>query len=112
MLDLAWKALEQEERRQRGDVAHTVLRLRIEFPDDTSEQLASRLSEKLGQPVRADAVRQKLRRARLRFADLVIAEVANGLDSPTPEAIEEELIALGLWEMIRDFVPEPGVRAT
>jgi hypothetical protein len=51
--------------------SYTLLRLRADHPDHTSDQLAARFSSATGQTVRADAVRQKLRRARLRFADLV-----------------------------------------
>ncbi len=63
VLDLAWKALEQHEQAQPGSMAYTLLRLRTAHPDDSSEQLAARLSEKTGQTLRADLVRQKLRRA-------------------------------------------------
>ena len=66
VLDLAWNALEQQQRQQPGSVAYTLLRLRIDHPDDTSEQLAERLSRQLGKPVRPDALRQKLRRAQAR----------------------------------------------
>lgn len=105
VLDLVWKAMQQEERNRPGSVAYTLLRLRTDHPDDTSEQLAARLSKKTGKTIRADAVRQKLRRARLRFVDLLIAEVARGLDDPTPERVEDELIALGLLEVVRSFLP-------
>ena len=107
VLDLVWKALEQEERQRSGSVTYSVLRLRAAHPDETSEQLASRLSQKVGRTMRADAVRQQLRRARLRFADLLIEEVAGGMSDPTPERIEDELIALGLLEPIRALLP-PG----
>jgi hypothetical protein len=63
------------------------------------------LAEKLGVPVRPDAGRQMLRRARLRFADLLMKEIALGLDDATPQEIEEELAALGLLEHVRDFLP-------
>ena len=105
-LDLAWKALEQQQRSLRGNVAYTLLRLRADFPDDTSEQLAARLSAKVGEPIRADACRQKLRRARLQFADLLIAEVAKGLHDPTPEKLEDELVALELVDYVRDLLPD------
>jgi RNA polymerase sigma factor (sigma-70 family) len=105
VLDLAWKALEQEERSRPGSFDHTLLRLRTAHPDDSSEQLAARFTRKVGQPIRADALRQKLRRARMRLADLLILEVAHGLDEPTPERIEDELGALGLLETVRDFLP-------
>ncbi len=106
VLDLAWNALQQEERKRAGSVAYTLLRLRADHPDDTSEQLAARLAEKTGKPMRADAVRQKLHRAREQFADVLLAEIARGLDPPTPERIEEELVDLGLIELVRDFLPE------
>jgi RNA polymerase sigma-70 factor (ECF subfamily) len=105
VLDLAWKDLEQQERTRPTSACHTLLRLRTDYPDDTSEQLAERFSRAAGQTVRADAVRQKLRRARLQFADLLIAEIAKGLHDPTPEKIEDELIALGLMDLVRDLLP-------
>ena len=105
VLDLAWKALEQHQRSRAGSVCYTLLRLRTDHPDDTSEQLAARLSEQAGKPFRAAAVRQQLHRARSRFAELLVDEVANGLDGPTPQRTEDELIALGLWELVRDFLP-------
>lgn len=105
VLDLAWKTLEQQEQERPGNMAYTLLRLRTEHPNDSSDQLARRLSEKTGQSIRADAVRQKLHRARLKFVDLLIAEVARGLGEPTPERIEEELIDLGLMDFLRDLLP-------
>lgn len=111
LLDLAWKALEQNERVQPGSVAFTVLHLRAEHPEDSSEELAARLSARLGRPVRADAARQQLRRARVKFADLLISEVANGLSDPTPEKIEDELTGVGLMDLMRELLP-PDWRAT
>jgi RNA polymerase sigma factor (sigma-70 family) len=100
MLEIALNAMEQYERDHPGSVACRVLRLRAEFPEDTSEELAERLSQQLGKSVRADALRQRLHRARAQLADLLIAEVAKGLASPTPEAIEQELIDLRLVEFL------------
>src|SRR5262245_15992744 len=60
LLELAWKALEEHERASPGSIAFTVLRLRAERPDESSEQLAATLSAKLGKPVRPDALRQQL----------------------------------------------------
>ena len=105
VLDLAWKAIQQHQQDRPGSVAYTLLRLRTEFPNDSSEELASRLSRATGQALRADAMRQKLHRARLKFVDLLIAEVAHGLDQPTPERIEEELIDLGLMDFLRELLP-------
>lgn len=105
ILDLAWNALQQHERNHPSSVAYTLLRLRAEHPDESSDELAERLSTQLGKAVRPDALRQKLRRARLQFVDLLITEISRGLDHPTPERIEEELIALNLHEYVRDLLP-------
>lgn len=102
ILDAAWKALKQG---QSDNAGYTLLRLRSRYPNATSEELAARLSKKLGQPFRADAVRQRLRRTRLQFADLLITELGRSIDDPTPEKIEEELIALGLLELMRGLLP-------
>jgi RNA polymerase sigma factor (sigma-70 family) len=104
-LDLAWSALEDYERNNPGSIDYTLLRLRSERPDDTSDELARRLSQRTGSEIRADALRQKLRRARRRFADFLLAEVADGLDQADGDAVEEELIALGLLEHVRDILP-------
>lgn len=105
LLDLAWQALAEYERTHQGSVTYTLLRLRAENPDDDSEQLARRLSEKIGKPFRADAARQQLRRARLRFAQALLEEVARGLDEPTPANVEEELAETGLLPFVQDLLP-------
>ena len=69
VLDHVWSALQDVERANPKNTAHTLLRLRTEFPDDTSEQLADRLGQKLNSVMRADSCRQVLRRARLNFAE-------------------------------------------
>jgi DNA-directed RNA polymerase specialized sigma24 family protein len=105
VLDLAWKALEKYERDHAGSVSWTVLRQRADFPDDDTEQLAARVSAKTGRPFQAAALRQQLRRARLRFAQAVLEEIAAGMDDPTPERVEEELQELGLFSYVSDFLP-------
>jgi DNA-directed RNA polymerase specialized sigma24 family protein len=105
MLDLAWKALEEYEHATPGSVAWTVLRLRAENPADDSDQLAKRMQRATGRPFRPDAVRQQLRRARVRFAQALVEEIARGLEDPSPPRVEEELIAVGLMEYVQDFLP-------
>ena len=105
VLDLVWKALEQHQQARPGSMAFTLLRLRTAYPDDSSDQLAARLSEQTGQALRAHAVRQKLR-ARVQFADLLISEIAKGLDAPTVEKIEDELAELGLIDHVRTLLPD------
>lgn len=105
LLDLTWANLEDYERTHKGSVAFTVLRLRADHPDDSSDELAGKLSAILGKPVRADSVRQQLKRARDRFAELLVKQVADVLDDPAPDRIQEELSDLGLLDRIRDFLP-------
>jgi RNA polymerase sigma factor (sigma-70 family) len=104
-LDLTWSALETFERSQPGSSAVALLRLRAAYPEATSEELAERLSQKCGQPVTPEAVRQQLRRARIKFAELLIAEIADGLENASPDDVEEELAALGLMDYVRDLLP-------
>jgi RNA polymerase sigma factor (sigma-70 family) len=106
VLDHAWAALARLESQNPKGAAHTLLRLRTDFPDDTSEQLAARLGEKTGSPVRADACRQMLRRARVQFAEALVTEVGIGLADPTPARVAAELAAVGLWEYVKDFLPD------
>jgi AcrR family transcriptional regulator len=97
LLSRAWAALEAQEH-DSGQPFHTVLRFRAEHPDASSQEMAERLQEMLGKPLNAAAVRQTLHRARDRFADLLLDEIAQGLHSPMVEDLEEELIDLGLLE--------------
>jgi hypothetical protein len=104
LLDLAWSALEEYERSHVGSLSYTVLRLRADFPEATSEELATRLSQQLGREIRPDALRQQLKRARARFAEFLVAEIAAGLDQADPTRIQEELIFLGIYEFIKDVI--------
>ncbi|MBI2826688.1 MAG: hypothetical protein HYX69_18605 [Planctomycetia bacterium] len=105
VLDMVWRALASYEQGHVGCVAHTVLRLRADYPDDDSDQLAARLSTATGKKFAPPATRQQLRRARLRFAQLLVEEISHGLKDASPAAVEEELTDLGLLEYVRDFLP-------
>jgi RNA polymerase sigma-70 factor (ECF subfamily) len=63
--------------------------------------MAQRLTEQMGRPLTAAGVRQGLHRAREKFADLLLDEVAQSLDSPTIDNIEQELIELELLDYCR-----------
>lgn len=105
VLEQAWAALKEHERANPGSPAHTLLKLRTEFPDANSEELATKFGAKIGRPVKGDACRQTLRRARLRFAEFLVQEVGMGLADPDPSRVAEELAAIGLLEYVRDFLP-------
>jgi hypothetical protein len=97
LLNRSWDLLAEEERRS-GRPMHTVLHFRAGHPDMRSAQMAEQLGARLGKEVTADWVRKWLHAAREKFAELLLAEVARSLSEPTPEAVEEELIDLSLFE--------------
>jgi RNA polymerase sigma-70 factor (ECF subfamily) len=96
LLARAWEALARTHSR-----FHAVLRLRADHPDMGSAEMAAQLTQQLGKPFTADAVRQNLRRARETFADLLLDEVAQSLEAPTAERLQEELAELTLLEYCR-----------
>ena len=106
VLDHAWAALKEFEKKNPTSPAHTLLKLRTEFPDATSDELAAKLSAKAKTAVKANACRQMLRRARLRFAEALVTEVGIGLSDAAPARVAEELAALGLLDYVRDFLPD------
>jgi RNA polymerase sigma-70 factor (ECF subfamily) len=101
LLGGAWEALEQIQR-QTGQLFYLVLRFRAEHPDLASAPMAEELSARLGKPVNAAWARQMLHRARDKFADLLIREVAHTLQNATPETVADELAEVGLLEHCRE----------
>lgn len=95
LMDRTWAALAEVERRT-GRPQHTVLRFRADHPALSAAEMAEQLSARLGKSVGIDWVRQVLHRAREKFTDLLLAEVAQSLEDPTPEHLEQELTELGL----------------
>ncbi len=103
ILARAWQALE------RANAAYfQVLRSRTAHPDASSADLAERLSAELGRPVKADWVRQTLRRAREQFTDLLVEELAASLENPSRERLEEELQDLELLDYCRAALERRG----
>jgi RNA polymerase sigma factor (sigma-70 family) len=110
VLELAWRALEQHEFQHPEGLAYAVLRLAAEHPDESSEQLAERLSGRLGRAVRADAYRKQLSRSRRLFARFILEEVKQTLDASSanqPARLAEELAEVGLLPYVQPFLP-PG----
>lgn len=104
VIDHVWGRLQEEERNERGVPAWLVLQLRTRYPDESSEQLAARYSTETGSAIRADTWRQMLRRARVKFAEVLVEEVRMGLDDPSPEMVQEELAAMGLLEYVNGVI--------
>src|SRR5262245_21003439 len=78
MLGQAWEALAEFEE-ETGSPYHTVLSLRTDHPKQASAALARLAGARLGKALGEGAFRQLLRRARGKFADLLVDAVARTL---------------------------------
>lgn len=107
LLQDAWTGLSRYQL-ETGRPFHDVLRLRADHPDMRSAEMAKLLIDRTGKPVSADWVRQTLHRARDRFADLLIQQVAQTLQEPSREKIEEELVELSLLSYCRPALDRFG----
>lgn len=105
LLENAWSELRAMQDATPGSCLYSILRLRTDHPEESSEQLASRVSQQIGRTINAAAARQNLRRARVRFCELLVDEVADGLEDASRDRVQEELIALDLWSQIKDMLP-------
>jgi RNA polymerase sigma-70 factor (ECF subfamily) len=100
LLGRAWEELARVQQ-ESGQPYYTVLRLKAANPKVRSVQLAEQLQTQLGKPVSADGLRQLVHRAREKFAELLVREVASSLQSSEPEKLEQELIELDLLSYCR-----------
>jgi RNA polymerase sigma factor (sigma-70 family) len=95
LLARTWARLAQLQQ-ETGQPFHAVMQCRVQHPDLRSSEMAVQLTTPLGQRVTADWVRQTLHRGREKFAEILLAEVADTLRNPTVDELEEELADLGL----------------
>lgn len=107
LLDRIWQAVEAYESAHDGSHCATVLRIHLDYHErEDSTQLAQRLSAAIGRPIRPDAYRKQLSRARQLFGELLIAEIGQTLEKPSREFIEDELADLGLLERLRSLLDQ------
>ena len=99
VLSITWNALKEFESAKQTQY-YTVLFLRTEHPNCSSEELATLFSDQVGKQVKAEWIRQTLRRARLKFSDLLIEEVGKTLNSNSRQEIRDELAELGLKKYV------------
>jgi RNA polymerase sigma-70 factor (ECF subfamily) len=104
LIDRAFAALEVFEQRT-GQPLHTLLHFRVEHPEVPVADMARQLSARLGQEPSATWVYKHLHKARQKFADLLVAEVARTLDDAGAEQLREELAELG---QLRWCLPAQG----
>jgi RNA polymerase sigma factor (sigma-70 family) len=101
LLAKTWDALEHIEK-ETGQLYYTMLRFRAGHADVKSEAMAQQLGAVLGKTLTAASVRQTIHRAREKFADLLLEEVARSLESTDVDRLEQELIDLGLLAYCQD----------
>jgi DNA-directed RNA polymerase specialized sigma24 family protein len=106
LLRKVWRELETHERKSPGNLCHTCLRVFTEFPDADSPELARIASDRAGRPLTPEAFRKQVSRGRRLMAECILLEVARGVIPPTAEAVEAELHELGLWDRVRDYLPD------
>ena len=95
LLDESWSLLQQLEK-QSGQLYYTVLRARSEAPLLTTSQLYESLHSAVDGLPEYPSFRVLLHRARKRFSAIILKLVSDSLDTPSTEAVEVELIELGL----------------
>lgn len=95
LLARTWNALAEEDQRQQ-QCYFAVLQYRASHPEATSDEMAAALGAVLKRTLTAAGVRQTLHRARERFAQLLVAEVARSLSTPNADRLAEEIAELGL----------------
>lgn len=97
LLGRTWQSMKSLEQ-QSGQLLFTVLSYRSNHPEKRSQQMADELNDRLqpDKPLTAAGIRKTLERARVQFADRLLDEVIETLDSSDPNEIEQELIDLSL----------------
>ncbi|WP_165069877.1 RNA polymerase sigma factor [Paludisphaera rhizosphaerae] len=96
----AWSSLKQI-KGDSGQRYHTILRTRVEDPDASYAELATRLSLLLNDVYDANRARVDVHRARDLFVRMLVREVRETLADCSNAALEEELAELGLLERCR-----------
>jgi RNA polymerase sigma-70 factor (ECF subfamily) len=87
-----------------GHCYYAILRFKTAHPRMRSKEMASRFGVSIGKRLTATAFRQQLRRARERYAEALVTEVARSLRTTDPDRIETELIDLSLHFYCRSAI--------
>ncbi len=107
LMTKAWEALARMSDRT-GEPLYAALRLRAEKPELRSEALAAELGRRLGRAFSAADVRRAVHGARVKFAELLVAEVGRSLGSSDPGRLVQELTDLGLTDYCRPAMEKPA----
>ena len=91
---------------------HAVLAFHVENPELPSAGAAERLSARLGKSFTAAHLRVTLQRAREKFAELLLDEVAHSLGACTEAELVQELHAVRLWKLCAPALERLTARST
>ena len=91
---------------------HAVLVFHVENPELPSARAAEQLTASLGKPLSAAHVRVTLQRARKRFAELLLDEVAHSLGACTEVELVQELHALRILKLCAPALERRRARLT
>ena len=97
LLTLAWVQLEELEQ-ETGSPWYTVLRAKIDHPELKTPELAALATSKIGKAISESNYRVLVHRAREKYSDLLLEQVAHTLESSDPRLLEEELAELELLQ--------------
>jgi RNA polymerase sigma factor (sigma-70 family) len=103
VINRVWSRLETYQATTPKNRYATVLQLRRDFPKASIEEIAEKLSEIIRAPVRPEAFRKNLQRARAKFIELLILELRETIHSTRNEDIEAEIFDLGLGHLYRRY---------
>ena len=105
LLNQTWEALAVIER-ETGKPLHTVLHYRASNPEMRSADIAKGLSVVLEKEVTPEWVRKWQHLGKKKFAELLLHEVAISLRVPDPDAVEQELIDLEIYQYCKPALDE------
>ncbi len=100
LLARAWDTLAKYEG-ETGQPYHQLLKYRIDNPDARSSDMADHFGPILGRTLTVEWIRKRLHLAREKFTVALLDEVAQTLEDPSLENLEEELIDLDLHQHCR-----------
>lgn len=103
VINRVWSRLETYQATTPKNRYATVLQLRRDFPKASIDEIAEKLSEITRTPVRPEAFRKNLQRARAKFIELLIQELRETIHSTSVQDIEAEIFDLGLGPLYRRY---------
>lgn len=104
VINRVWIRLETFQSTTPNNRYATVLRLRVQDPKASIEDLASRLEhDARGRAMTPEAFRKTLQRARAKFLELLVVELRENSPNATQEDIEAEILDLGLGHVYKRY---------